>query len=274
MELLYESLELNEALYDACVRGDELLARQLIARGATGARYAFGDACESGNLALVLFLIEVIGDDRCDWDAGLYHACEKGHRELVSLMLLKGATDFNAALAGACEGGHLDLAQMMLDKGANEFKLFGPCYCGQPSTVRFLLDVGADNFDAGLEGACEGGHLEEAKLMIQLGATDVEKGLWAAVAGQKPLLAKFMIEMGATDFSAIGANWSLDLHYSLFCGLSTEKKRLMAKAIVGLADYALEMNKVRFLLRRRLPLAEYTIESDVWEKFFVCPATL
>jgi hypothetical protein len=221
MELRYESTkELNNALHAACKRGDELLARQLIAAGATQIYSTFTGACEGGNLALVMFLIEMRGDHPFDWDAGLYNACNKGHRELMSLMLLKGATDFNTALAGACEGGHLDLAQMMLDKGA----------------------------------------------------TDYELGLWAAAVGEKPLLAKFMIEMGATDFSALITNWSRDLQYSLFCGLSTDKKRLMATAIEGLADYALEMNKVRFHLRKRLKLADDILELGVWEKFLVCPA--
>ena len=51
---------------------------------------------------------------------GLYSACRGGHKELVELMIAKGANNWNQGLYGACRGGHKELAELMIVKGTND----------------------------------------------------------------------------------------------------------------------------------------------------------
>ena len=50
-------------------------------------------------------------------DLGLEGACKGGHRDLVDLMISKGANDWGFALQAACEGGHRDLVDLIIEKG-------------------------------------------------------------------------------------------------------------------------------------------------------------
>jgi hypothetical protein len=43
-------------------------------------------------------------------------AATGGHRNIVELMLQKGATDYNLAMARAAKGGHTDIVDLLLKK--------------------------------------------------------------------------------------------------------------------------------------------------------------
>lgn len=77
----------------------------------------FSILCELGDrLSVIKNKIDV------DWlDAGLYSACEGNHRDLVDLMILKGADKWDWGLLGASRGGHKDLVNLMIHKGATNF---------------------------------------------------------------------------------------------------------------------------------------------------------
>lgn len=47
------------------------------------------------------------------------HACLNGHKEIVELMIEKGANNFDWGLHKACEGGHKNLVLLMLELGAD-----------------------------------------------------------------------------------------------------------------------------------------------------------
>jgi hypothetical protein len=82
------------------------------------------DACESGYRNLVELMIEKGANE---WNSGLYGACYGGHRDIVELMIEKGATLWNWGLWAACRGGqerstsyaHRDLTEFMIKNGAN-----------------------------------------------------------------------------------------------------------------------------------------------------------
>ncbi len=44
-----------------------------------------------------------------------------GYRDLVDLMIEKGANNWNECLYGACKRGHRDLVDLMIEKGANNW---------------------------------------------------------------------------------------------------------------------------------------------------------
>src|SRR5208282_4709850 len=66
------------------------------------------------------------------WNSGLYNACHGGHRNIVNLMIEKGANDWNMALYHACCGGHRELVDLMVMNGANDWNmaLYHACYGG------------------------------------------------------------------------------------------------------------------------------------------------
>ena len=105
-------------------------------------RKGFREVCRKGDrLSITKFRYPK------EWsNDGLYGACLGGHRDLVDLMIEKGADNWNWGLYSACLGGHRDLTVLMISKGANHWNL-------------------------GLYYACQGGHRNLVDLMIQKGAT-------------------------------------------------------------------------------------------------------
>lgn len=83
-----------------------------------------------------------------DWlNAGLYSSCEGNHRELVDLMILKGADKWDWGLLGASRGGHTDLVNLMAHKGAANFSE-GVIYAGlnnYQELAQFLITLVIDD---------------------------------------------------------------------------------------------------------------------------------
>ena len=92
---------------------------------------------------------------RGEWNDALLEACKIGNKEIVELMIEKGADNWNYGLFGACEGGNKEIVELIIGKGAN-------------------------NWNCGLKGACEGGNKEIIELMIEKGAEDWDWGLQGA----------------------------------------------------------------------------------------------
>ena len=72
----------------------------------------------SGHKELVELMISKGADN---WNDGLAGACQGGHTEIVKLMIKKGATNWNGGLYRACKGCHKELIELMIIKGANDF---------------------------------------------------------------------------------------------------------------------------------------------------------
>ena len=93
-------------------------------------------------------------------------AAAGGHKELVQLMLDKGANNYNDGLACAALGGHMGLVQLMLDKGADPNNgLSGAALGGHLDIVQLMLDKGATNLDYALIVSEHFGHTECAELI-------------------------------------------------------------------------------------------------------------
>jgi hypothetical protein len=122
-----------------------------------------------GSCARELGPDHIIENNR-EW--GLKYACSGGHRDLVDLMLSKGATNYDWGLWSSCRGGHPDLVKLMISKGAigHDWGLWEACRGGHRDLVELMLSKGTTYYNWGLSGACHGGHPDLVKLMISKGA--------------------------------------------------------------------------------------------------------
>jgi ankyrin repeat protein len=101
----------------------------------------------------------------------MYSAGEGGHKEIIELMLLKGANNWNWGLDAACMIGDKDLAESMIKNGADnlDIALYDACEKGNLNIVEMLIEKGVDDFDLGLAGACQSHNKELIKLMLSKG---------------------------------------------------------------------------------------------------------
>ena len=144
----------------------------------------------------------------------LGHLGFKNRRQLVALLIKKDTNkclDLGCGLAWACYGGHRDLAQFMIDLGADEWNrgLESACEGGHHEIVQWMMDLGATHWNLGLCGACCGGHRDLAQWMIDMGARNWDHGLKFACLGGHQEMARWMIELGARDWDngLLGACW-------------------------------------------------------------------
>ncbi|KAE8553411.1 hypothetical protein EYB25_004793 [Talaromyces marneffei] len=162
----------------------------------------------------------------------LQWACERGHIEIVQLLLEKGG-DVNAeggeygnALQAAAQGGYLDIVRLLLEKGADvnaeggEYgnALQAAAQGGYLDIVRLLLEEGADvNAEGGehgnaLQAAAQGGYLDIVRLLLEKGAdVNAEGGeygnaLQAAAQGGYLDIVRLLLEKGA-DVNAEGGEY-------------------------------------------------------------------
>ena len=81
--------------------------------------------CFGGNKEIVELMIEKGAND---WNKALRNACKGGKKEIVELMIEKGANDWNWGLRGACEGGNKEIAKIMKHKGGNNDRCHHDCH--------------------------------------------------------------------------------------------------------------------------------------------------
>ncbi len=146
------------------------------------------DACRNGNKQLVLSLIK----EELDWNYGLSYACMGGHRDIIDLMINKGANNFNIAFISAFYNGNKELINLILEKGIYSYAARDP-----PE----ILD-----FNSGLAHACYLGNEYLVDLMISGGANDFNRGLFNARRKKHDKIAELMIKKGAIEESYEGNN--------------------------------------------------------------------
>ncbi|KAL0476947.1 hypothetical protein AKO1_005617 [Acrasis kona] len=198
--------KLNWGLNAACLRGnisiiDFLFSVQNDLRVKSN---CLTFACRGLPTEMVIFIINRIQQSGCvcNWDDGLIHACIGGNIDNVKLMIYQGATNFDEALKKSCSHGHLDITKLLLEKEQNpdldEYLLLA-CSCGSKPLVDYLIDKGANQWDAALVFACLGGNIEVVELMIFKGACSWNDALLSAIEQQNFYLIELMILKGATN---------------------------------------------------------------------------
>ncbi len=160
-------------------------------------------ACEGGHKEIIELMIE---KGASNFNQGLSHACSGGHIEIVELMISKGANDFARGLKVACNHNHKDIISLMLKKGNNTFTfktwnkiLEEACRNGYKEIVELSILNGADDFDSGLRIACAYGHIDLVKLMIlhsPTGTLDFNDALIEACDNDHNEIVLLLIEKG------------------------------------------------------------------------------
>lgn len=154
----YDDLDMDKALYHACLGGHER----------------------------IIILLEQLGAR--DWNMALRGAAQGGHRHLVEKY---HQANQNFGLVGACEGGFKEIAQEMLDKGANNLRwaFRAACRGGYNHIIDWLLEMNPRILNWGIRGAAQGGHLNLLKRLFEMGGDEYNYALYGAtMGGSLPIL--------------------------------------------------------------------------------------
>jgi len=196
------------------------------------------DAATEGDIEKVKSLLaeipELVNAEDDDEKTPLQYAAEAGHKDIVELLIARGA-DVNAKVTDgaplhyAAHFGHKDIAELLIARGADvNAKMYHgtPLHCaaqrGHKDIVEFLIVNGADVNAKVTDGtplhyAAQRGHKDIAELLIARGADVNARSksgytplLVAAGSGHKDI-AEFLIARGA-DVNAIDNDGGTLLH--------------------------------------------------------------
>lgn len=83
----------------------------------------FYNACFKGDFDKVLSIINngITNWGNGFWNEGMAYACEGGNKEIVELMIKKGANYWNLGMSRACFGAKKEIINLMIEKGANDW---------------------------------------------------------------------------------------------------------------------------------------------------------
>ena len=70
------------------------------------------EACKKGDIDE----INNLSKREVDYNYGLYGACIGKHKNVIDLMISKGANDFMLAYMGACEGGDMEIIKNIFQR--------------------------------------------------------------------------------------------------------------------------------------------------------------
>ena len=128
------------------------------------------DACVTGNLEMVKY---IMGKRKCgpqDYNSGLCGAAKAGNTQLMDLMFSLGAYDLYEAMIGAAKGHHLSIILDMYNQGCDDLSvaLNYMFMGGNLETIEKLIELGADIYDINskLLSACWGNNLPVIRYLM------------------------------------------------------------------------------------------------------------
>ena len=116
----------------------------------------------------------------------LYSACALGHREVIDTIMSRvPELDYNGCLRDACYGGRRDIVDLLIERGASEWNegLYGACYMNNVALIDLMISRGANDWEGGLRESCRGGHVKIVREMIARGASNFNESLKNACYG-------------------------------------------------------------------------------------------
>lgn len=178
---------LHSALRGACKRGHYRLAQMILndlrryCPYFDDERAPMHEACQSGDLKMVNLIVSRYPEVyKSNLKSGFLGACRGGNRDVVDFMLKKSKAQhlttstrvLNQGFRIACEKGHVELVRYLVSIGADDYNeaLFHGCKSGNQELIDYLVSLGANNWNRALAGACKGGHLYLVKKFVDRGA--------------------------------------------------------------------------------------------------------
>jgi ankyrin repeat protein len=182
----------------------------------------------------------------------LYAASERGYKEVVEILLGKGADvniqdgDYGTALSIASAGGYEKVVEMLLDKGADiniqsvdGTALFAASVGGYEKVVEMLLGKGADvniqdgHYGTALSTASAGGYEKVVEMLLDKGADiNVQSvdgtALSAASVGGYEKVVEMLLDKGA-DINIQGGYYGTALSQASAGGYEKVVKMLLDK---------------------------------------------
>ncbi|XP_067653306.1 putative ankyrin repeat protein RF_0381 [Haliotis asinina] len=185
-------------------------------------------ACLGGNVELVKYVLSQnnmgINIRMPCWKTPLMLAAEKGHKDVVELLVDKGAdVSLNVKTGGnvlhlACYGGQLDVVKYLLSLSFININIRGwekmtpimvAAYQGHKEVVELLVKRGADLSRRTRDGnilhtACDGGQIDVVNYLLSLNSVDINSRGWnqrtpvmvAAYEGHKDVV-ELLVKHGA-----------------------------------------------------------------------------
>jgi ankyrin repeat protein len=157
-------------------------------------------AAKNGHKDIVEIMIKKGAND---FNRAMVQAAKNGHKDIVELMISKGANHFNSAMINAAKNGHKDIVELMISKGANDLHsaMFYAAEYGHKDIVELMISKGENDFDLVMDVAASEGYKDIVELMISKGANNFNSAMnSAALKGHKDIV-ELMISKGANDFN-------------------------------------------------------------------------
>jgi hypothetical protein len=122
-----------------------------------------------------------------------------GYKDIVELLIAHGANSFNGAMVSAARNGHKDIVELMISKGANSFQgaMEMAAENGYKDIVELMINKGANKFDHSMEMAAENGDKDIVELFIAHGANNFNDAIRAAIVKGRKDIVELMINKGA-----------------------------------------------------------------------------
>lgn len=179
----------SEGMKHACGGGHMEIVKIMIAKGATNWSEGMQYACEKGKIETAKLMIE---QGFKNWNKGLGYIREfikyddihigrsrdsgicgynsdNGHRDIIKLLIMRGATNCSTILLRLCEVGCINvIKQELLKSGANFSKsLVHACSHSDVESAKIFIENGAIVCEKGLLASCEKGNCNLVRLMLK-----------------------------------------------------------------------------------------------------------
>jgi len=159
--ILHNIYDCNAVISEAAYYGHIYIINKMIEKGVTYFDYAARSAIEGGHIDLFYFLFNKIPEKpNCQYyNKIMATAAEHGYKQIVELMLSKGASDYEYTMTMATYNNHIELVNLMLNLGANNYNktlVISACR-GHIDIVKLMLDLGANNYQEAIDDATQMG---------------------------------------------------------------------------------------------------------------------
>lgn len=161
-------------------------------------------AIRNGSLEITTFVAKFIMHDVStdDLNVMLANACYRGHLNIVKFLVNNNIGSFYVALKSACSGGHINIVKYLIGmKNIITIKdlnrgLYWACYGNQIELAKYMIDLGANDYNRGFCAACRmshnGSYLELVKFLAS--QTISQKTIINALQNTHDVLIKSVIK--------------------------------------------------------------------------------